>query len=56
MAEENDTAFRLSRRALLQGVTSAGLASTLDPLANALGAPAKRQGDLGRVDNISNGR
>jgi hypothetical protein len=55
VSEENDPTFRLSRRALLQGVAAASLASALDPRADAVGAPAERQRDLIRTENEKRG-
>src|SRR5690349_12474501 len=51
VSEERNLSCRLSRRALLQAVAAAGLASILDPQADVRGAPAARQRDLIRAEN-----
>ncbi len=55
MSERREPSAHLDRRQLLRGTAAAGLASALDPLAEALAAPITRQSDLVRAENDKSG-
>src|SRR5262245_14847739 len=55
MSRDTDAGSPLSRRGLLKGMVTTGLASTLDPLTHALAELAPRQRDLIKAENEKSG-